>query len=142
MERYKYILFEGRWGISITIYGQVYSKNSFQDDCIEVCTGLWLSFSKYPLSENEIFCEEDRDAIYSALDMVKYDILSNSQAANGVVIQICSLQYSVCFYQKEAMIAAMINWCSKVFDFESKEIKSKFDKKSNKYIFDFSDSEK
>lgn len=40
------------------------------------------------------------------------------------------------------MIAAMINWCSMVFGFESKEIKSRFDKKSNKYIFDFSNFEK
>lgn len=137
MKEYKYILFKGRWGISITIYGEVFDKKLFKDDCIEVCSGIWLSFTKHPLVENEIFCEEDRESIFYSIDMVKQQILSNSQFINGTVIQICSLQYSVCYYQKEAMLVAMMNWCSKVFGFEQKEIPSNFDKKKNRYIFKF-----
>lgn len=137
MEEYKYILFKGRWGISITIYGLVFDKKLFQDDCIEVCSRLGLSFSKNPLVDNEIFCREDREAIFSAIDMVKQHILSNSQFLNGTVIQICSLQYNECYYQKEAMVVAMMNWCSKVFGFECREIVSSFDKEKNKYIFEF-----
>lgn len=137
MEEYKYILFKGRWGISITIYGQVFDKKLFNEDCIEVCSGLWLSFSKHPLINNEIFCEEDRQAIFLAVDTVKQHILLNSQFSSRTVIQICSLQYSVCYYQKEAMTVAMMNWCSKVFGFEYKEIASSFDTERNRYIFEF-----
>ena len=137
MEEHKYILFKGRWGISINIYGQVFDKKIFQDDCIEVCNGLWLAFSDSPLIENEIFCEDDKEAIFSAINMVQECIMSNTQFSDGTVIQICSLEYNVCYYQKEAMIVAMINWCSKVFGFKYKEITSSFDKQNNRYIFDF-----
>lgn len=136
MQKHRYILFKGRWGISITIYGQIFDKRVFHDDCAEVCSGLWLSFSKHPLVENEIFCEEDREAVFCGIDMVKHDILSNSPFSDSTVIQICSLQYDVCYYQKEAMTVAMINWCSEVFGFRYKEIASSFDKENNRYTFD------
>ncbi|WP_285945699.1 hypothetical protein [Thomasclavelia cocleata] len=32
--------------------------------------------------------------------------------AYGTTIQICSLQYDICYYQEEAMVVAMLNWCS------------------------------
>lgn len=137
MEEHKYILFKGRWGISITIYGQIFDKNLFCDDCMEICSGLWLSFSKNPLVDNEIFCKEDREAIFSAIYMLREQILSNSKFSNRTVIQICSLQYSACYYQKEAMIVAMMNWCSKVFGFEHTEVLCSFDNENNRYVFEF-----
>lgn len=137
MEEHKYILFKGRWGISIDIFGQVFDKKLFREDCIEVCNGLWLSFSDSPLIENEIFCEDDKEAIFYAINMVQQLIVSNTPFHDGTVIQICSLQYNVCYYQKEAMIVAMISWCSKVFGFKYKEITSNFDKENNRYNFEF-----
>lgn len=136
MEEHRYTLFKGRWGISINIFGQVIDKKMFGDDCLPICEGLWLSFSIIPLDENEIFCQDDREAIYSAIDMVKHLIMPNTPFSEGTVIQICSLKYNVCYYQKEAMVVAMINWCSKVFNFKYKVIESSFDKENNRYIFD------
>lgn len=62
---------------------------------------------------------------------------SNTKFSDGMVIKICSIQYDECYYQKEAMVPTMINWCEKVFGFQYKEIKTAFDKQNNKYIFDF-----
>lgn len=135
MEEHKYTVFKGRWGISISIYGQIFDKNLFEENAIEVCNGIWLSFSECPLVDKEIFCEEDKEAIINAINMVKECILSNSMFSDRTVIQICSLQYSACYYQKEAMTVAMLNWCSKVFGFEHQEVKCSFDKEKNKYIF-------
>ena len=136
MEKYNYKLFKGRWGISITIYGEVIEKKIFKEDCIVVRDNIYLSFSKDPLIKNELFCEEDRNAIFKALNMVAEDIVSNTQCHDGIVIQICSLQYDVCCYQEEDMVVAMLNWCSQVFGFELENIESIFDDSLNKYIFD------
>lgn len=138
MEKYNYKLFKGRWGISITIYGEVIEKKVFKEDCIVVRDNIYLSFSKDPLIKNELFCEEDRNAIFKALNMVAEDIVLHSQCHDGIVIQICSLQYDVCCYQEEAMVVAMLNWCSQVFGFKLENIESIFDNSLNKYVFEFS----
>ncbi len=138
MEKYNYKLFKGRWGISITIYGEVIEKKVFKEDCIVVRDNIYLSFSKDPLIKNELFCEEDRNAIFKALNMVVEDIVLHTQCHDGIVIQICSLQYDVCCYQEEAMVVAMLNWCSQVFGFKLENIESIFDNSLNKYVFEFS----
>lgn len=138
MEKYNYKLFKGRWGISITIYGEVFEKRLFKEDCIAVRDNIYLSFSKDPLIKNELFCEEDRNAIFKALNMVAEDIVLHTQCHDGIVIQICSLQYDVCCYQEEAMVVAMLNWCSQVFCFKLENIESIFDNSLNKYVFEFS----
>lgn len=131
-------MFKGRWGISITIYGEVIEKKVFKEDCIVVRDNIYLSFSKDPLIKNELFCEEDRNAIFKALNMVAEDIVLHTQCHDGIVIQICSLQYDVCCYQEEAMVVAMLNWCSQVFGFKLENIESIFDNSLNKYVFEFS----
>ena len=138
MEKYNYKLFKGRWGISITICGEVIEKKVFKEDCIVVRDNIYLSFSKDPLIKNELFCEEDRNAIFKALNMVAEDIVLHTQCHDGIVIQICSLQYDVCCYQEEAMVVAMLNWCSQVFSFKLENIESIFDNSLNKYVFEFS----
>lgn len=138
MEKYNYKLFKGRWGISITIYGEVIEKKVFKEDCIVVRDNIYLSFSKDPLIKNELFCKEDRNAIFKALNMVAEDIVLHTQCHDGIVIQICSLQYDVCCYQEEAMVVAMLNWCSQVFGFKLENIESIFDNSLNKYVFEFS----
>ena len=138
MEKYNYKLFKGRWGISITIYGEVIEKKVFKEDCIVVRDNIYLSFSKDPLIKNELFCEEDRNAIFKELNMVAEDIVLHTQCHDGIVIQICSLQYDVCCYQEEAMVVAMLNWCSQVFGFKLENIESIFDNSLNKYVFEFS----
>ena len=137
MEKHTYTLLKGSWGISITIFGRIFDKAFLGDDSIIADDGIYLSFSKEPLIRNEIFCKEDRESIFKAVKMVRDYIVSNSPFHNNTVIQICSLQYSLCYYQEEAMIAAMLNWCSKTFHFELKRIDSRFDYENNKYIFDF-----
>lgn len=138
MEKYNYKLFKGRWGISITIYGEVIEKKVFKEDCIVVRDNIYLSFSKDPLIKNELFCEEDRNVIFKALNMVAEDIVLHTQCYDGIVIQICSLQYDVCCYQEEAMVVAMLNWCSQVFSFKLENIESIFDNSLSKYVFEFS----
>lgn len=135
MEKHVYILLKGSWGISIAIYGRVFDKTFFEEDSVAVSDGVYLSFCKEPLIKNEVFCKEDRESIFKAIKMVGDNIISNSPFHNNTVIQICSLQYSLCYYQEEAMVVAMLNWCSKTFNFELKNIDSKFDYENNKYIF-------
>lgn len=135
MQEYTYRLFRGRWDISITIFGQILDKNVFHGDCKKVCDGIWLSFSEHPLDRAEIFCERDRISIYEGVNMVKGSILCNSPFADRTVIEIWSLQYNECYFQQEAMVIAMMHWCSSVFGFEYKEVESSFDRENNKYKF-------
>ena len=88
MKKCNYKLFKGRWGISITIYGEVFEKKHFKEECIVVKDNVYLSFSKNPLLKNELFCEEDRNAIFRALNMVTEDIVTHTQFCDGTVIQI------------------------------------------------------
>ncbi|MCM1185279.1 MAG: hypothetical protein NC251_08120 [Lachnoclostridium sp.] len=136
MYEYKYTLLEGIWGISITIFGEVCDKKDILDEVIAVREGIYLSFSSKPLRLNEIFCKEDRTAIYKAVDMLADYIKINSLLGNNTVIKICSLQYDVCYYQEEGMLIAMLYWCAKTFHFELQGIKSHFDHMKNRYIFD------
>lgn len=135
MKEYKYMLFKGRWGISITIFGQVLDKNIFDGVCEKVCDGIWLSFNERSLDSREIFCEEDKISIHKGVYMMKDSILCNSCFDNRTVIEICSLRYNECYFQQEAMVIAMMNWCASVFGFECKEIESSFDYERNKYKF-------
>lgn len=139
MYEYKYTLLEGRWGISITIFGEVYDKKDILDEIIAVREGIYLSFTNKPLRVNEIFCKEDRVAIYKAVDMLGDYIKINSPLQNNTVIRICSLQYDLCYYQEEGMLVAMLYWCAKKFNFELQGIKSHFDHVSNRHIFDLSE---
>ncbi len=139
MYEYKYTLLEGRWGISITIFGELYDKNDVFDEIIAVRDGIYLSFSNKPLRKNEIFCKEDREAIYKAVDMIGDYIKVNSPLQNNTIIKICSLQYDLCYYQEEGMLIAMLNWCAKAFNFELQGIKSHFDHEKNRHIFDLSE---
>ncbi|MCM1184573.1 MAG: hypothetical protein NC337_14475 [Roseburia sp.] len=111
-------------------------KKYFDDDCIPVWERLYLSFSKSPLIKNEVFCEEDRTAIFRAIFMVKDKILLQDKSRE-TVIRIGSLQYDVCYYQAEAMTAAMLNWCAEAFHFELPDIRVDFDTVNNRYVFDF-----
>lgn len=135
MKEYNYVLFEGRWGISIRIFGQVLDKNAFDGACEKVCDGIWLSFNERSLDSREIICKEDRISICNGIDMVKDSILRNSPYENRTVIEICSLKYNECYFQQEAMVIAMMNWCSSVFGFDFKEIESSFDHAANYYNF-------
>lgn len=135
MKKHKYTLFNGRWGISILICGKIFNKNYFEEDCIVVRDGIWLSFNRHPLIGNEIFANEDKDSILRGIGNVSDKILLQSEFHDRTVIQICSLQYSLCYYQEDAMVVAMMNWCAKVFNFRFNEIESNFDYKNNKYIF-------
>ena len=72
------------------------------------------------------------------LNLFAEDIVSHTQCHDGIVIQICSLQYDVCCYQEEDMVVAMLNWCSQVFGLKLENIESIFDNSLNKYVFGFS----
>lgn len=102
-----------------------------------MCDGIYLSFSNKPLVKNEMFCEEDRNAIFKAVDMVGDRIHMNSPFHNNTVIKICSLQYDLCYYQEEGMVVVILNWCAKTFHFDMKEVRSSFDYINNRYIYDF-----
>lgn len=59
--------------------------------------------------------------------MVKSQIYNNSIYGNTLVI-IDDLQYNVCDFQKEGLIAAIIEWASKAFEFEAPTINVRYER--------------
>lgn len=86
--------------------------------------------------KGELFCQEDTIYLVKGLKLVGSKIIEKSIFDN-TLIEVCSLQFSICYFQEDALIPAMMSWAAFAFDFEIPQIYVDFDKKNNKYIFDF-----
>lgn len=129
---------ESSWWINIKIIAEVENcKNiDFKDDLINVAEGIWLKYADKTFIENEIFCDDDLPYFIKGLKLVQTEIKRNS-VYDETLIVINSVQFNPSDFQEEGLIVAIIEWASKAFNFQPPTINVDFDKKNNKYIFDF-----
>lgn len=133
-----YFICKSSWCINIKIVGEFTEMDKIDNypNAIKIVDGLWLRFADKPLIENEIFYEGDIPYLIKGLCMVK-DLVINNSIYKETIITIHSLQFSVCDFQEEGLIAAIIEWTSVAFGFKSPSIYVSFNKMKNKYIFEF-----
>lgn len=138
MIEHTYFVCKSSWCISITILAEYTDFDSVDknSNVIKVVDGIWLKFADKPIIENEIFCDDDLPYLAEGLRIVQKEIISKSKCKNTLII-IKSLQFSLCDFQEEGLTAAIIEWASVTFGFQTPTINVNFDKKKNKYIFDF-----
>ena len=95
-----------------------------------------MKFADKPIADNEIFCDDDLPYLVKGLEIVQKEIIKNSMYRDTLII-IYSLQFSLCDFQEEGLIAAIIEWSSKAFSFSPPMINVDFNKEKNRYFFDF-----
>ena len=138
MIEHKYFICKTSWCINIVIYAEIANMDDadFHSSAIKVVDGIWIKFSEKPMIEGEKFDNSDWPYLLTGLQIVQNQILSNSIYRNTLIV-INSLQYSLCDFQKEGLTAAIIEWASKAFNFKVPTINVRYERKINRYIFDF-----
>lgn len=137
MLEYTYHVCKSSWCINIKILAKIIDMSLQQDvNCHKVCNKVWFRFAEEPVIKGELFCQEDTIYLVKGLKLVGSKIIEKSIFDN-TLIEVCSLQFSICYFQEDALIPAMMSWAAFAFDFEIPQIYVDFDKKNNKYIFDF-----
>lgn len=138
MIEHTYFICKSSWCINISIFAEYinFEKPKTDSKFVKVTDGLWMKFAEKPMIENEIFCDDDLPYLMKGLQIVKKQIISNSEFDNTLII-IHSLSFSICDFQEEGLIVAMMEWAAKAFGFSCPQIKVEFDKPNNRYIFNF-----
>lgn len=138
MIEHTYFVCKSSWCISITIFAEYTSLDHVNQkpDETKIADGIWLKFADKPMVENERFCEDDLYWLAKGLRIVQREILVHSIYPNTLII-IHSLRLNVCDFQEEGLTAAMVEWASIAFGFPAPAIRVDFDKKTNRYLFDF-----
>ena len=124
------------WRVNIKIIAEI--KNcpnaQFKDGSIKVAERIWLKYADEPLIKNEIFCADYLPYFAEGLKLVQAEIQRNSSYDETLII-INSVQFNPSDFQEEGLTAAIIEWASKAFNFQTPTINVDFDKKKNRYIF-------
>lgn len=132
-----YRVFESTWGIYIKIIAEYTSISNYhvQEDIIEVCEGLKLTFAKDQAMDEDTL--GDIDYFIEGLKRVSDQILGNSMYKKDTLIIIHSIDIAPCDFQEEGLVVAIMEWASIAFGFEVPPIEVTFNKEINKYEFFF-----
>ncbi len=133
-----YFVCKASWCINIGIYGN-YSDYRLQTDknnCILASERIWVRINENQLDRYKKIHSEDIPFLIKGIQYVQKQIRQNSKFQN-TLITIDGLLYSICDFQEEGLIAGMIEWCAKAYDFEIPSISVEFDESKNKYMFEF-----
>lgn len=138
MIEHTYFVCKSSWCVNIKVIAEYtdFDKMDMNSKTIKVADGIWMKFADKPIADNEIFCDDDLPYLVKGLEIVQKEIIKNSIYSNTLII-IYSLQFSLCDFQEEGLIAAIIEWSSKAFSFSPPMINVDFNKEKNRYIFDF-----
>ena len=63
--------------------------------------------------------------------------LSNAIKNNNILIEIKDIKFGLCDFQEEGLTMAIIKLMSEIYGFEMPKISIHFDRRLNKYIFEF-----
>lgn len=130
-ESYKYKILKGSWGIAIDL------KISFTNgpalaDAVVVAPGIWM------LVKTNYCSKGDRIALRQGLEMVAEQIRVSFKS--DVTVNIDELKFSPTDFQEEGLVAAIAECVAKELRFDPPAIGVSFDRKANRYVFDFNRS--
>ena len=117
---YSFRAYNSTWWVCVKIFAEYVDCNSvnLHSKTIKIADGLWMKFADKPMKKGELFYDGDLPYLKKGLEIIP------------------------CDFQEEGLIAVMIEWAAKAFNFEPPKINVVFQKQNNRYVFDFSDSEK
>lgn len=132
---YHYKVFKSIWFISIKVSAEIDKKKESEGD-IKLCDELWIRYKEKSLN-GLLFSECDKRAVEKGLLNVADEILLHSKYMDKTVIEICSLDFDIAYYQEEGLSVAMMYWAEKAFGFSLKGLKVDFDNEKNRYLFEY-----
>ena len=147
---HKYRMLKTSWGIVINIYGKVCEYDKFLCDeeflmnknVVRICERIWVLFlpdkneNVGPDDSYNQMHPEDYPYLIEGLTKVSQSIMQYTKYKNTLII-INRLEYSLCDFQKEGIIAGMMEWAARAFGFECPKIDVVYQKDINRYIYDF-----
>lgn len=138
---YSYRAYNSSWWVYVKIFAEYVKYDSVDLDskAIKIADGLWMKFADKSMKKGELFYDGDLPYLKRGLEIVNKQIINNSIYKNTLII-VHSLEISPCDFQEEGLIAVIIGWAAKAFDFEPPKINVSFKKQENRYIFDFPNS--
>lgn len=136
---YYYKMFISQWGIAFIItFG--YCKNSesiYKNQSEFISDGIYFYDLNNKNNNNSLLLKEDFDCLKYGLKLVSKKIFRHSIYEDDTLILLKKIEYDLCYFQKEALTDAITQWVKKVFLFQAPNPQIIFDKKSNQYLFDF-----
>ena len=138
MIEHKYFICKTSWCINIVILAEIVNMDEadLESPAVQVAEGIWIKFAEKPLMNGENLDDSDLPYLLKGLQMVSSQIFNNSIYRNTLIV-INDLKYSICDFQKEGLTAAIIEWASKAFEFETPTINVRYNREINRYIFEF-----
>ncbi|MBO5145938.1 MAG: hypothetical protein J6C19_10465 [Lachnospiraceae bacterium] len=146
---HKYRLCKTSWGIAINIYGNVFDYDRYNskvyvmenNHLTKICEGLYVLFDKEQnrnVGPNHSYNQmqvDDYSYMIEGLLKVSGKIKENTEYQNTLIV-ITRLEFSLCDFQEEGLIAGMMEWAAKAFDFTCPHIEVKYQKDINKYLYE------
>lgn len=135
---YYYKLFISQWGIAFIItFGYFKNSKSIYKNVSEFISDGIYFYDLNNKNNNCLLLEEDFDYLKYGLKLVSKKIANHCIYKNDTLILLKKIEYDLCYFQKEALADAVIQWAAKIFLFPFSSPQITFDKKSNQYLFDF-----
>ena len=145
---HKYRMIKTSWGIAIDIYGRVCDydvlgdNKIFLENVVKICDEISILFlpdKNEKVGPNESYNQmhpDDYHYLLEGLKKVSQDILRYTKYKNTLII-INRMEYNLCDFQEEGIVAGIMEWAAKAFGFESPKIEAIYQKEVNRYIYKF-----
>ncbi len=137
MEEYTYWVCKSSWGVHVKLIAE-YVQMDFEHNqqAEQIGEKTWIRFADKPLFEGKKFWEREMPYLKKGLQLVRDKIEAKSKYQYTLIV-IHDISYNTCDFQAEGIIAAIIGWLAKVFEFAPPKIDVTFNKVQNKYEFNF-----
>lgn len=118
-------------GVAIDIIGSYTSIEDYskREECVEIKPGIWFYKSDTFLDEEEL------KWLLKGIKIVYRYILEKSQYKDKTLIVLKSVTFNYCYFQIDALLIAMIEWCCNTFRFAIPEITSEFSQDEDRFVF-------
>ncbi len=130
MKQYKFEARGGSYGVFISIV----ADNMHSDKCDNyewITEDLAVKWAPGNVIKGERICAEDKESIIQAIKLISVDRVTVNRV--GSVICIYSIQYSLCDFQQEGLIVAMMHWCEENMGAKIGNNEFVFDKDLHRY---------
>lgn len=127
------------WCISLylKLSFEPFHNSQYASTSKEISNGVYLciNLAQYPESVN--IDDAQLQSLLIGLNAVSEKINNHTPYKNNTLIVLHSVNYGYCDIQEEGFTHSIIEWSAKAFGFEAPIITVSYDKKINKYLFNF-----
>lgn len=133
-----YFVGQTSWCIKIRMNADILEFKSDHKymNLVYVAEGVWLDYIESSTNSKIKIHTEYIPYLKRGLQMVMGQIQSHSIYQETVIL-IKEIEFGYCDFQEEGLIAVMIGWAAKAFEFDCPPIGVIYDKTNNRYVFNF-----